>query len=126
MVEREQGVGSREQKYVLSFTSTAIVRNFLKRHGIQLNLTQIKTLLSQGQFWLLIDGVNTVSFIGLSGEEDKPKKPTLYIQRFALQLGTKFWVCRDFGAGTEAVGHATGTEQGRGKSEVGRGETMCT
>ncbi|WP_293109352.1 HEAT repeat domain-containing protein, partial [Moorena sp. SIO3I6] len=35
-----------------------LVRNFLKRHGVLLNSTEIERLLFDGQFWLLIDGVN--------------------------------------------------------------------
>ncbi|NEO62206.1 MAG: NACHT domain-containing protein, partial [Moorea sp. SIO4G2] len=35
-----------------------LVRNFLKRHRVLLNSTEIETLLFDGQFWLLIDGVN--------------------------------------------------------------------
>ncbi|NEN99539.1 MAG: NACHT domain-containing protein, partial [Moorea sp. SIO3I7] len=35
-----------------------LVRNFLKRHGVLLNSTEIEKLLFDGQFWLLIDGVN--------------------------------------------------------------------
>ncbi|AOY83746.2 HEAT repeat domain-containing protein [Moorena producens JHB] len=35
-----------------------LVRNFLKRHGVLLDSTEIERLLFQGQFLLLIDGVN--------------------------------------------------------------------
>ncbi|NEO49723.1 MAG: NACHT domain-containing protein [Moorea sp. SIO4A3] len=35
-----------------------LVRNFLKRHGVLLDSTDIERLLFEGQFWLLIDGVN--------------------------------------------------------------------
>ncbi|NEO47750.1 MAG: NACHT domain-containing protein [Moorea sp. SIO4A3] len=35
-----------------------LVRNFLKRHGVLLDSTDIERLLFDGQFWLLIDGVN--------------------------------------------------------------------
>ncbi|NET64392.1 MAG: NACHT domain-containing protein [Moorea sp. SIO1G6] len=35
-----------------------LVRNFLKRHGVLLDSTEIERLLFEGQFWLLIDGVN--------------------------------------------------------------------
>ncbi|NET84968.1 MAG: hypothetical protein F6J94_24545 [Moorea sp. SIO1F2] len=35
-----------------------LVRNFLKRHGVLLNSTEIERLLFEGEFWLLIDGVN--------------------------------------------------------------------
>ncbi|EGJ32019.1 MULTISPECIES: HEAT repeat domain-containing protein [Moorena] len=35
-----------------------LVRNFLKRHDVLLDSTDIERLLFEGQFWLLIDGVN--------------------------------------------------------------------
>ncbi|NEO82061.1 HEAT repeat domain-containing protein [Moorena sp. SIO4G3] len=35
-----------------------LVRNFLKRHDVLLDSTEIERLLFEGQFWLLIDGVN--------------------------------------------------------------------
>ncbi|NES82519.1 MAG: NACHT domain-containing protein, partial [Moorea sp. SIO2B7] len=35
-----------------------LVRNFLKRHGVLLDSTEIERLLFEGQLWLLIDGVN--------------------------------------------------------------------
>ncbi|WP_287297105.1 hypothetical protein, partial [Moorena sp. SIO2C4] len=35
-----------------------LVRNFLKRHGVLLDSTEIERLLFDGKFWLLIDGVN--------------------------------------------------------------------
>ncbi|NEP50584.1 MAG: NACHT domain-containing protein, partial [Moorea sp. SIO3C2] len=35
-----------------------LVRNFLKRHDVLLDSTEIERLLFDGQFWLLIDGVN--------------------------------------------------------------------
>ncbi|NEQ13972.1 MAG: hypothetical protein F6K44_08890, partial [Moorea sp. SIO3E2] len=42
-----------------------------------------------------------------------------YLQRFAIQLGTKFWVFREQGAGSREVGSR--------KSEVGTGKTiLCT
>ncbi|NEO72007.1 HEAT repeat domain-containing protein [Moorena sp. SIO3H5] len=35
-----------------------LVRNFIKRHDVLLDSTDIERLLFEGQFWLLIDGVN--------------------------------------------------------------------
>ncbi|NEO19379.1 MULTISPECIES: HEAT repeat domain-containing protein [unclassified Moorena] len=35
-----------------------LVRNFLIRHGLLLDSTEIERLLFEGEFWLLIDGVN--------------------------------------------------------------------
>jgi HEAT repeat protein len=35
-----------------------LIRDFLKRHGLLLNLSEIETLLFEGQFLLLIDGLN--------------------------------------------------------------------